>query len=139
MQALTSIARVESGFAPLLIGVSGPHRSVVRPTTKAEAVETASELIAAGRDIDLGLAQINSRNLAALDMSVEDAFDSCRNLAAAGRILDRGYERALITGQGNRPILQMAYSIYNTGNTDDGLRNGYVARVEAARREDSLD
>ncbi|MDR3509253.1 MAG: lytic transglycosylase domain-containing protein [Caulobacteraceae bacterium] len=133
--ALVSIVRVESGFQPLTIRVNGPHPQVYRPASVPEAVSQAQALLAGGANLDLGLAQINSRNLEPLGLSVADAFDPCRNLAGAAEILNRGYERALREDHGGRPILQMAYSIYNSGNTDRGLFNGYVAKVEAARRQ----
>lgn len=47
-------------------------------------------MISAGRRVDLGLAQINSKNLGWLGLSVEAAFDSCQNLAAAARVLQAG-------------------------------------------------
>ena len=134
--ALISIVRVESGFAPLAIRVNGPRPRVIYPRSPEAASELAETLIAQGRNIDLGLAQINSRNLVALGLSAQDAFDPCHNLAGAAEILNRGYERALQVDRADRPILQMAYSIYNTGNTDRGLFNGYVAKVEAARQRE---
>jgi type IV secretion system protein VirB1 len=134
---LVSIVHVESGFLPLTIRVNGAHSRVLHPDSGAVAVEQAKTLIQAGRNIDLGLAQINSRNLSSAGLSVAEAFEPCRNLSAAAEILNRGYARALTTDRSNRPILQMAYSIYNTGNADSGLTNGYVAKVEAARKPDA--
>ena len=45
------------------------------------------------------MAQINSDNLDWLGLSVEAAFDPCRNLAAAGVVLRAGYRPA----EGERP------------------------------------
>jgi len=132
--ALVSIAQAESGLAPLAIRINGRGGHAVNTIDKAGAIATAHSLIDQGRNLDLGLAQINSRNLGWLGLSVEDAFDPCRNLAAAARILDRGYAQALRIDHGGRPILQMAYSLYNSGDVARGWSNGYVARVEAARR-----
>jgi type IV secretion system protein VirB1 len=132
--ALVSIARVESHLSPLAIRVNDARAQVLAPSNKAEAIAAARALITNGRNLDLGLAQINSRNLGWLNLSVEDAFDPCRNLAAAAQILDRGYSSALKIDRANRPLLQMAYSIYNTGVADRGWSNGYVAKIDAARR-----
>jgi type IV secretion system protein VirB1 len=66
---------------------------------------------------------------------VGEAFDPCANLAAAAKIIDRGYNAALRAGPQNRPLLQTAFSLYNTGDAERGLENGYVDKVEAARRE----
>src|SRR3990167_7991228 len=91
-ETLLSVVQVESRFDPLAIGVNGKPRVSVSAATPKEAAAKASALIAAGRSIDLGLAQINSKNLGWLGLSVEAAFDPCRNLAAAARVLQAGYE-----------------------------------------------
>lgn len=128
-QTLLSIAQVESGFDPLAIGVNGPGGGGVRPRDAAEAVQRAKALIAAGRNIDLGLAQINVRNLGWLRLSVEQAFDPCRNLAAAAEVLTDGYRRAAAGRADPQAALRTALSFYNTGDPERGLRNGYVAKV----------
>ena len=133
--ALVSIAQVESGLAPLAIRINHSGGRVLSPADKASAIASAQALIDQGRNVDLGLAQINSRNLGWLGLSVADAFDPCRNLAAAAQILDRGYAEALQVDRTDRPILQMAYSLYNSGDVARGWSNGYVAKVEAARRQ----
>ena len=131
---LASIVQVESGRDPLRIGVNGPRHQVYSPTSQSDAVALARQLIGQGESIDLGLAQINSRNLPDLGLSVERVFDPCVNLAAAATMINRGYAAALRAGEPNRPILQMAYSIYNSGDGVRGIANGYAAKVEAARR-----
>ncbi len=129
---LASIVHVESGGSPLRIGVNGPRHRTYTPPSTGEAVALARSLIHRGASIDLGLAQINSANLTALGLSVEDAFDPCRNLAAAAVMINRGYAQALHAGEPDRPILETAYSIYNSGDGVRGIVNGYAAKVEAA-------
>ena len=58
-ETLTAIAHVESRFDPLAIGVNRAAPLKRRPTTTAEAVETARALVAEGRNIDVGLMQVN--------------------------------------------------------------------------------
>lgn len=124
---MLSIVSVESRFDPLAIGVNGRPRLAVTVSSPSEAVTKASALIAVGRSVDLGLAQINSANLDWLGLSVADAFDPCRNLAAAARVLQDGYARS---GGGNeQAALHTALSYYNTGHPRRGFANGYVARV----------
>ena len=130
---LASIVQVESGGDPLKIGVNGALHRVYSPVSKPAAVALARQLIARGDSIDLGLAQINSRNLGGLGLSLDEVFDPCANLAAAATMINRGYAAALKAGEPNRPILQMAYSIYNSGDQVRGIANGYAARVEAAQ------
>jgi hypothetical protein len=77
----------------------------------------------------MGLMQINSRNLGALNITVADAFDPCRNLWAGARILTSNYLQAAKTeGLGGKALLE-AISAYNTGNFRAGFSNGYVRRV----------
>lgn len=128
---LLAVARAESGLDPFAIGVNGPPHAAPGARTASEAVHRAQDLVAAGQDVDLGLTQINVRNLPRLGLTLAQAFDPCRNLAASARILNEGYRRALpATGPG-QPALRVALSFYNTGRPDRGFRNGYVAKVIA--------
>ena len=129
-ETMLSVVQVESRFNPLAINVNGaadprPARSA------AEAIRTAEALIRQGRSVDLGLAQINSKNLAWLGITVSDAFDPCRNLAAAARVLEARYLSAARSAP-QQQALRMAFSAYNTGDHGRGFVNGYVAKVEAA-------
>jgi type IV secretion system protein VirB1 len=119
-ETLAAVARTESAFRPLAIGINGPGGGSVQPSTVAEAVERASTLIAAGRSVDLGLMQINNRNLAWLGLTIADAFDPCRSIAAGAKVLT-------------------AFSGYNTGHPQRGFSNGYVARVVASHQRNSGD
>ena len=131
-ETLAAIAHVESRFDPLAIGVNHGGQRPGRARDAAEAVRVARELMARGANIDLGLAQINSSNLSWLGLSVEDAFDPCRNLDAASTVLKAGYRVSGDTAADRQSALRIALSRYNTGDAGRGFRNGYVARVEAA-------
>lgn len=128
---LLAVVQVESGFDPLAIGVNGVRPRRMSFASASAAAEAARALIAVGENIDLGLGQINVRNLPRLGLTVSEAFDPCRNLAAAGRILTEGYQRALLSQGVGQPALRSALSLYNTGHPERGFRNGYVARVLA--------
>ena len=129
-ETLLSIVQVESGFRPLAIGVNGKPRVNVEVRNAAEAAARAKALIADGRSVDLGLAQINSKNLDWLGLTVEAAFEPCTNLAAAARVLQAGYEpKAELSDE--QPALRRALSRYNTGDAQRGFTNGYVGKVVA--------
>ncbi|MFN3668442.1 MAG: lytic transglycosylase domain-containing protein [Brevundimonas sp.] len=132
-ETLAAVAWTESRFNPLAIGVNRGPRPPRAPRTAAEAARIARGLLARGADLDLGLAQINSANLAWLGLSVEAAFDPCRNLAAAGTVLRAGYRPG--PGADPQTALRVALSRYNTGHPRRGFGNGYVARVERAARD----
>ena len=129
---LAAVAKVESGFDPLAIGVNGTTRQQLHPANLADAISTATRLLKAGRNIDLGLAQINSDNLGRLGLSVGRAFDACANLEASGRVLLTAYAGAPARGDGTGLAVLQALSVYNTGRADRGFRNGYVAKVATA-------
>ncbi|MDZ4372341.1 MAG: lytic transglycosylase domain-containing protein [Phenylobacterium sp.] len=131
-ETLAAVAYAESRFDPLAIGVNRGPRPARAPRDAAEAARTARALLADGANLDLGVAQINSDNLDWLGLSVEDAFDPCRNLTAAGRVLQAGYRPASASPLDRQVALRAALSRYNTGHPERGVRNGYVARVERA-------
>nr|WP_314121552.1 lytic transglycosylase domain-containing protein [uncultured Brevundimonas sp.] len=131
-ETLAAIAHVESRFDALAIGVNRGGRNPPRARTPSEAARQAHALLARGANIDLGLAQINSDNLEWLGLSVEQAFDPCRNLAAAATVLRAGYWPEANTTTGRQTALRVALSRYNTGDPRRGFRNGYVRRVEDA-------
>lgn len=128
-ETLMSIVHAESHFNTLAIGVNSPGIRRPEPATKEEAVTAARALIRRGVNIDLGLGQINSANLAWLGLSVERAFEPCANLAAAARVLTLNYRAVARLAQTPQHAIATALSLYNTGDRRRGFSNGYVARV----------
>lgn len=126
---MAAIVRVESGFKPLAINVNGGNRLERQPENKAEAVATARWLIDNGYSIDLGVAQVNSKNIARKGLTVEAAFDPCANLGAAASILEEFYVAARRQFPDEQAALRAAVSAYNTGSFTRGFGNGYVQRV----------
>ncbi len=131
-ETLVSVVHAESRFDTLAIGVNARGVRAQVPGSPAEAALVARALIAKGYNIDLGLGQINSANLQRLGLSVEDAFDPCRNLAAAARVLTSNFLTAARTQGMPDRALSVALSMYNTGSQARGFGNGYVARVYAS-------
>lgn len=127
---LLAVAQVESGLDPLAIHVNGVGGGRIRAAGVDAAVAASADLIRRGRSVDLGLGQINSANLGWLGLSVREAFDPCRNLSAAARVLQQGYARSAAVEP--QAALGAALSYYNTGHPQRGFANGYVARVRAA-------
>jgi type IV secretion system protein VirB1 len=129
---LAAVAAAESGLDPLAI-YDNTAAEAWRPRSRPEAVALARYLIGAGHTVDLGLMQIDSRNLARLRLAVAEAFDPCASLAAGARVLADAY-RGGTTHSAQQAALRVAFSRYNTGSPTSGFRNGYVARVLAAAR-----
>lgn len=95
------------------------------PGSLAEAAEMASRLIAQGHSVDMGLAQINSRNAAAFRLSPREALDPCTNLRAAQEVLLDAWWRS-------NGDLRGALSAYNTGRTTSVIGAQYAAKIYAA-------
>lgn len=126
---IAAIVKVESGGNPWAINVNTSTQRW-QAATYAQAVRTVKNLISAGHSVDIGLAQINSRNLKRIGMTVEEVFEPCRNLMAASTILKQCYLPATEKyGHGQKALLH-ALSCYNTGSMYGGRR--YVQRILSA-------
>lgn len=128
-QTVIAIVRTESRGRPLALNVNGGSQPSGQRDAAAAAA-TARRYIAAGYSVDLGLGQINSRNMRALGLTWATVFDPCTNIAALGRVLTGNYEAAL-SGREPQAALRIAFSLYNTGSPSRGFRNGYVRQVVA--------
>jgi type IV secretion system protein VirB1 len=117
---MSAIVKQESGGQLWVINDNNGKRSY-RLGSKAEAVLKATELISAGHSIDMGLAQINSKNLGWLGLSVEQVFEPCENIASGAKVLENGYKK---TGS-----LPQALSMYNTGRANSEIGRRYAESV----------
>lgn len=131
-ETVQHIIHVESRGNPLAINVNarkGQERPRYRqPATAAEAIEVVTPLIAAGYSVDLGLMQVNSKNLPKLGYSVAEMFEPCTNISAGAQILTTFYRSASSQYQAGQPALLAALSAYNTGDFRKGFANKYVDR-----------
>ena len=127
----SALVEVESGFNPHAIGVVGGalHR---QPRSRPEAIATAKSLDAGGWTYSVGLAQINSRNFARLGLNSSSAFDPCANLHAMQFLLTECQARSAGSPQ---IALRRALSCYYSGDSERGIRDGYVTRVVASARK----
>ena len=86
-------------------------------TSAGVAIDKAAALIALGRNVDLGLAQINIRNLARHHLTLATAFDECANLRAGAEHLADDHAWVL------------AHRRYDSGSIEGGI--AYAQRVMA--------
>jgi type IV secretion system protein VirB1 len=131
-----ALVSVESAFNPWAIGVVG---GVLRrqPSNRAEALATARQLSADGRNFSVGLGQINVGNFQRLGLAMHSAFDPCRNLSAMQSVLAECFDRAQRSRSNevaSPAVLQRALSCYYSGNFSTGFRHGYVRKVVMAAR-----
>lgn len=118
---MAAIIRQESGGNPHAIN-DNTVRLPVSPKSKEEAVSIATQRINAGHSVDMGLAQINSKNLKRLGLTVEQVFDPCTNLQASQTILLDAWE-------GSKGSLIGTLSAYNTGKTNSERGLKYAQQV----------
>jgi type IV secretion system protein VirB1 len=103
-------------------------------TSAAEAAGLARVRLAQGHSLDLGIMQVNSANLGRTGLTLTTAFDAGESLRAGALILTWAYQRCL-RGSINpndarqQAALRCAASVYNTGNDQAGILNGYQADV----------
>jgi type IV secretion system protein VirB1 len=131
-ETLAAIARTESGLNPYAIFDNDTRRGF-RPSTLEEAQAIAAPLVAAGHSVDVGLMQVNSHNFSRLGLSVAQALDPCRSLAAGARLLVDAYHGGTSDAEQQQAV-RVALSRYNTGDARSGFANGYVQKVEASTR-----
>jgi type IV secretion system protein VirB1 len=82
-------------------------------------------------EVSIGLMQVNVETARQFHLKPEQLLDSCTNLGVGAAILVRLYtESAREIGEGF-DALDVALSLYNTGDSAMGFRNGYVANVYA--------
>ena len=125
---LEAVISVESGGNPLALNVNRLEGAQPHASTPDEAAKLARQYIDAGYSVDIGLMQINSRNLSALGYTVEQALDPCTNIRGGATILTANYVKASQRFAPGQPALQAALSAYNTGTFWRGFENGYVAK-----------
>jgi type IV secretion system protein VirB1 len=127
-ETIAAIVQTESQGYELAINVNGLSRKIAQPTSLAQAIDVSRFYVAKGYSVDLGLGQINSRNMKALGLTWETVFDPCTNVAAAGAVLAGNYHQ-VSAGLHPQRALRIALSMYNTGSRSRGFANGYVAKV----------
>lgn len=129
---IQEIIRVESEGNPLAVNINkkqGRRLKVLIPIkTVPDAVAVAKASIQLGHSVDLGYMQVSSPNLKDLGYTVEDMFDTCKNIAAGAKIFTQFYVAALRVYKNEQKAMIAALSAYNTGSFIDGIENGYVAR-----------
>lgn len=125
---IAAVVHTESRGYQFALNVNGLARQPARPSSAADAVRVASFYVAKGYSVDLGLGQINSRNMRWLGLTWETVFDPCTNIAAAGVVLSSNYQ-AVRPAHDPQTALRVALSMYNTGSQSRGFRNGYVGKV----------
>lgn len=79
------VARTESSFNPLAIGVVGGPS--LYPSSIDDAIKHIERLKANGKNFSVGLMQINQANFTRYGVTTRQLFDPCKNLAIFEKII----------------------------------------------------
>lgn len=131
---LAHVVQAESGYNPLAIGVVGAQLPR-QPRDLREALATAAWLTAHHYNFSVGLGQVNQSNFARYGLTLETAFDPCRNLQASAAILKDCYLRARQVQTDEQTALRDSFSCYYSGNFTTGYKAGYVVKVVTGRAD----
>ena len=148
LSTLTAIIRVESGGNPNAMQIDFPRallkkwhlpegtlRLKSQPTTQREALAWLGYFKRRGISVDLGLMQVSTAEAQRRGLPTEPLLDPCFNLRVGWQILDSAYQLEVKTYGPGQEALRHAISRYNTGDTQRGIDNGYLARVMAALKQ----
>ena len=142
---LAAIVSAESGGNPNALQLDFPHsllrrwqlppgtlRLMRQPNSATEALEWIDYLNARHVSVDVGLMQVSTDEATRRHISPAALLDPCTNVRTGWAILSDDYQIEVRTYGPGQAALQHALSRYNTGDTNRGIENGYLAHVMAA-------
>ncbi|MDA8114497.1 MAG: lytic transglycosylase domain-containing protein [Acidithiobacillus sp.] len=112
---LSAIVRVESGGRPLAILDNATGRDY-HPQSVQQGVQIINHLLSIGhRQLDVGIAQVDTENFTAYGLTPATALNACENIRVGAKILEAAYRQSAATyGQG-QTALYHAFEAYNSG------------------------
>lgn len=147
---LSAIVQAESGGNPNAMQIDFPMALLKRwhlpqgtlqlkrqPATQREALAWLAYFERHGIYVDLGLMQVSTAEAQRRGFPVESLLEPCLNLRAGWQILQDAYQLEMKTYGPGQVALKHAISRYNTGDSQRGLDNGYLARVMTALKHSS--
>ncbi len=126
---MKAIVKTESRGNIWAIGLNRGYHLRYSPKSLAQAISWVEYLERYNYDFDIGLGQVNIRNVHKYGYKARDILDPCTNLKVASYILQQNYKEALNNVHNSKQALYMAISAYNSGNYHTGFNNGYVFKV----------
>jgi hypothetical protein len=98
-EPLTAIVRQVSSFEPFLITIDGRKPIHLQATSREEAIRLTMEATATGQSVRVGLAQLGPEDLKQVGLTISAAFDTCKHVAAVGRLLNVRLQAAGANGR----------------------------------------
>lgn len=142
---LRAIVQVESGGNPYAMQIDFAHAQLKRwklgsgtlrlqrtPRNYTEAIQWLAYLQRFHVSVDLGLMQVSMAEAQRRGIPLESLLEPCTNLRVGWQILEDAYMTEVKVYGPGQTALDHAISRYNTGDSQAGIDNGYLARVLAA-------
>jgi len=126
---MKAIIKTESNGNYLAIGLNTKKHQHIKPSDLNSAIVMVNFLEKNNYNFDIGLTQVNIKNVHKLGYMAKDMLNPCLNVYIGGEILHNYYIKALNNSTNETEALYKALSAYNTGNFSAGIANGYVAKV----------
>jgi type IV secretion system protein VirB1 len=152
LSTLRAVIQVESSGNPNAMQIDFPKALLKRwslaegtlrlkrqPDNQREALDWLTYFQSYGIFVDLGLMQVSTAEAKRRGISPETLLEPCTNLRVGWQILEDDYRIEQKTHGPGQEALQHAISRYNTGDTRQGIANGYLGRVLAAVRSLSAE
>lgn len=111
---MAAIVHVESGGNPLAMWNNTTNQRVL-PNSLAQAQAYLARAMAAGQQVDVGIAQVDTENFPAYGMNINNVFDACTNLRVGAKILEAAYRQAVAHFGPGQTALFHAFEAYNSG------------------------
>lgn len=127
-QTMVTLVRTESKGNPLALGLNGA-RLKFQPQSESQAIAWVRYLDQHDYNFDIGLGQVNIKNIRKYKLKAEQLLNPCLNLKVSGYILTQNYLLEKKHTPDSQLALGRALSRYNTGNQSAGYDNGYIQRI----------
>ena len=116
---MAAIVTVESGGRALVILDNATGRDY-NPQDVQQGVATIDRLLAMGhRQLDVGIAQVDTENFSAYGLTPATALNACTNIRVGARILQAAYKQAVAAYGPGQVALYHAFEAYNSGRLND--------------------
>ncbi len=144
---LRTIVQVESGANPNAMQIDFPRRLLKewklgpgtlrlarQPKDRKQATEWLTYFQKFHVFVDLGLMQVSTAEAQRRGIAPETLLEPCTNLRVGWQILQDAYDLEIKVYGPGQAALEHALSRYNTGDSRQGVDNGFVSRVLTAVR-----
>lgn len=136
---MLAIIKTESNYNPLAININNKgQRLLYQARSQEQAIQWVNYLENHNYNFDVGIAQVNIKNIHRYGYNARDLLDPCLNLKIAANILQKNYNAAKQKSSTTQEALYKAISAYNTGNFHAGFNNGYVKKVVYNAKNNSV-